>query len=302
MSTLSSSLAVTDPAEDALDDSIDRLLPSDAELLVTHNFVSGLHPKADSQAQVYYHGEYMSYAQACEREKADFLTRVKKAILENRRAQQRARAAAAERARQQAVFCQNAARGHYRKELALALPKYQEASQRVAHTKEKLVRAQSERTNLERDTTTEIAPSARALAANTDLLAVLAPRLAAYQEEAGACKSALNGAVKDAQAELIYTWQSAREPLLKKVAQAVRTLFDLSDFDASDLVGRSHLLYGLDYAAGFPKGHVEGNASWPYSDDPIVLAEDVERRSRALTTYLAGPTHIHHLEIINRVT
>jgi uncharacterized protein YjiS (DUF1127 family) len=234
-------------------------------------------------------------------EKDDFLRQARAALKRKQEAEAQAAAAAAERERQQQEFEQNAARGHYRKELALALTQYQKKLAIVSETEQAVAAARAERSKLECDVTTSVEKLQGLLARNADLLAVLTTRLTAHQDKANSHKAALNNAIQDARRELVRKWQTVRQPVLEKAARAVSALFSLSDHDVKDVANHSRLIYDIDHAVGFPRGYVN-SVDWPYTEDPVTLAEDIERRFVGLETYLASPLYSNRLEVISHVT
>jgi predicted nucleotide-binding protein len=133
---------------------------------------------------VYWCGKYMSLTDALQAEKDDFLRQARAALKRKQEAEAQAAAAAAERERQQQEFEQNAARGHYRKELALALTQYQKKLAIVSETEQAVAAARAERSKLECDVTTSVEKLQGLLARNADLLAVLTTRLTAHQDKA----------------------------------------------------------------------------------------------------------------------
>ena len=139
----------------------------------------------------------------------------------------------------------------------------------------------------------------KALASATGRLSALQVRLTAQENEYRQELETLGAATELAIREYYHTWMQVREPLIKKVAAAVRTLvdFDRGRDGHSWIAENSHCIRSLDAAAGCTRGWLR--IGWQNDKSAVLaLAEEVAARSVAFRAYVSGATHRAYLGAI----
>jgi hypothetical protein len=202
--------------------------PTDAELAADY------HPtfphSIDPNAEVFFGGELLRYRDAVVKERAQFIAMRRKAWLDRKEREERARIAAIEAEEKRRLFEEKATRGEFRVVLKDALTAYQELQNESHSLKFALVEARADEAFVRTSADPNNAKFSKDLGTARDATLAAEVRLERVTSPLEQAAQALRQAIQGARAAYMYVHYGFRKERLSRAINEFEGLFDKKAF------------------------------------------------------------------------